>query len=120
MSFRFSVIIGVQGTSPNRPFGKRLLYKHWKVASTSLGVDDLDLYGARHTTITAMAITVGKNKDVEGRLQTICWNVHADKKCAIHGDPLKTSNEDDDCLLEFCRDNRRYRCDYIYERPIKG
>lgn len=47
----------------NKPFGVNIFYKHWKKACMEFGIHDLDLYGGtRHSSITAIAKAVGKDK----------------------------------------------------------
>jgi len=46
---------GIQGCKPGQRFGEKYLYKKFKKACDSLGIEGLDLYGAtRHTTASAL------------------------------------------------------------------
>lgn len=58
---------GVSGVAVGEPFGKRLMYKHWKAACDQLGIEGLDMYGGtRHSTTTATAILYGRDKARQG------------------------------------------------------
>jgi integrase len=55
--------VELSGVAVNRPFAPGYFYKQWKKACMDLGIEDLDLYGGcRHSSITALAKEVGKDK----------------------------------------------------------
>ncbi len=67
----FRHVKGVSGCRSGQPFGQKYLYKWWKRACESLGIEGLDLYGGtRHSSVTALKSYISPEQIKSGTMHT--------------------------------------------------